>query len=127
MLLKITLSALALTTLMLSPAKSLLAEEQSGGISAAAVGQLDLANKLVALGDARHDPILLIAAVKLYKGLSDDPVGVSAESHEQAKILERAKSMSNGRADITGLVEDMKAAGSRGCSVRYGCQNPYTR
>ena len=49
------------------------------GPSAATIEQLALANKLIALGDARKDPVLLIAAAKLQKSLSTEAAGYLIE------------------------------------------------
>lgn len=39
-------------------------EAKSAALSPAVIEQMDVANKLIALGDARKDPLLLIVAAK---------------------------------------------------------------
>ncbi len=59
------------------------------GVSPAAVEQMHVINQLIGLGDARKDPILLLAAAKLQKSLSDNAVATSTESHASKDVLKR--------------------------------------
>ena len=77
---------------------------------AAATEQANLINKLIAYGDARHDPILLLAAAKLQKSLSDSGAPTSAESSKTEDVLQRAKKNSSGSKEIAALAEDIKAS-----------------
>lgn len=82
--------------------------EESSVISPDVISQRNLANKLVALGDARKDPLLLIAAAKIQKNL-DLPPGQACCEHpvDVQAILERARKYANGRSDIVGLADDV--------------------
>ncbi|TLS78251.1 hypothetical protein FE236_00385 [Mariprofundus erugo] len=103
-------------------------KEEAKGISPAAIEQLNMINKLVALGDARHDPLLLIAAAKLQKEMSDEAVGAPNKSVATDDVLARAKSLANGRKDIAGLADDVAAEKSKGyySNGYYHSSNGYT-
>ena len=86
--------------------------------SPATIEQLNIVNKLIALGDARKDPILLMAAASLQKSMGMDEVAVVAKSTAPDDVLERAKAMSGGRKDLTAIVEDLIGVKSKGASWR---------
>lgn len=83
-------------------------------LTPAVVEQLDVANKLIALGDARKDPILLIAAAKLQKSLSPEAAGNPAQSTATNDVLDRAKKLASGRKDLIGLADDVAAQKTKG-------------
>lgn len=85
-----------------------------GGLTPAVVEQLDVANKLIALGDARKDPVLLIAAAKLQKSLSTEAAGSPTQSTAPNEVLERAKKLAAGRKDLVGLADDVAAQKTKG-------------
>jgi len=84
------------------------------GLTPAVVEQLDVANKLIALGDARKDPIMLIAAAKLQKSLSPEAAGNPAQSTATNDVLDRAKKLASGRKDLIGLADDVAAQKTKG-------------
>lgn len=92
------------------------AEEKpaEGGLTPAVVEQMDVANKLIALGDARKDPVLLIAAARLQKSLSAEAAGNPTESTAPNAVLERAKKLAAGRKDLIGLADDVAAQKTKG-------------
>ncbi len=94
-------------------------------LSPAAMEQLVLANKLAALGEARQDPVLLMAAVRLRQGLSDDVVGLAGEGTATSDLIAKAKALAGDDKTAAAMADGLSAMSSRGCSVRYGCQNPY--
>lgn len=100
------------------------AGDKDGGISAAAIDQLALANQLISLGDQRNDPLLLIAGAKLQKTLSAEPLKLSDKSFKTADVLARAKEMAGDRADLTGLADDVSAMGTKGTKI-YNYSNGY--
>ena len=57
---------LAVAAMLAVNAGAVLAQDEKG-LSPAVVQQLDLINRLVALGDARKDPLLLLAAASIQK------------------------------------------------------------
>lgn len=85
-----------------------------GGLTPAVVEQLDVANKLIALGDARKDPVLLIAAAKLQKSLNPEAAGSPAQSTATNDVLDRAKKLAAGRKDLIGLADDVAAQKTKG-------------
>jgi hypothetical protein len=93
------------------------AEEQ--GLTPAAIAQMDLVNQLIAYGDARKDPVLLIAAAKLQKSISPTGAAESTESHAPADVLARAKTYAAGDKTLEGLAEDVAAASSKGYHYNY--------
>lgn len=84
------------------------------GLTPAVVEQMDVANKLIALGDARKDPVLLIAAAKLQKSLSAVAAGTPAQSTATNDVLDRAKKLAAGRKDLIGLADDVAAEKTKG-------------
>lgn len=115
----------AATAVLLTLATVKASADDTAVLSPAALDQLTIAEKLIALGRANHDPLLLIAAAQIRNTLSDEAVGLPEERTDQESLLEEARQLSNGRKDLIGIADDIAAQRSKGCSVRYGCQNPY--
>lgn len=94
-----------------------MAEENTAGVQASAQAaeteQANLINKLIAYGDARHDPVLLLAAARLQRTLSDTVVPASAQSAKTEAVLERAKLAGNNNKDIAGIADDIKSSKSK--------------
>ncbi len=86
--------------------------------SPAVIEQMDLANKLIALGDARKDPLLLIVAAKLQKSLGAESASAPAQSGATDDVLDRAKKLSAGRKDLVGIADDVAAAKSKSGEYR---------
>ena len=110
----ITLAAAAVLTLNAGTA---LAQDEKG-LSPAVVQQLDLINRLVALGDARKDPLLLLAAASIQKNLGTSTEVLPAKSTAPDEIMARAKALSVGRKDLMDLAEDLGATKAKGASWR---------
>ncbi len=111
------LTSLALCAFILvSGMSQVIAEEktQASALSSAAIEQVYLINKLIDLGDARKDPILLLAAAKLQKSISQDAVAASPESYALKDVLARVKKLAKGRQDIAGLADDVTASKTKG-------------
>lgn len=113
------------TALFLSAATVQAYAAEEAVLSPAAMEQLSLAEKLIALGRANGDPLLLITAAQIRNTVSDRSIDLPEERTSQAALLDEAKALANGRADLTGIADDIAATRAKGCSVRYGCQNPY--
>lgn len=92
---------------------------ESPGLTPAVVAQLNMANKLIALGDARKDPLLLIAAAKIQKNLGVESADLPPQDNATKSVLERAKSLSAGRKDLIGIIDDILAMRSK--SSREDC------
>jgi hypothetical protein len=87
-------------------------------LSPAVVQQLDLVNKLIALGDARKDPILLLAAASIQKSLGTDNNVLPAKSTAPDDVLLRAREMSVGRPELLNIANEVSAVKSKGASWR---------
>ena len=87
-------------------------------MSPAIVQQLDLINRLVALGDARKDPILLLAAASIQKSLGTDAETLPSKSTAPDDILARAKALSVGRKDLLTMADDIGGTKAKGGSWR---------
>ncbi len=87
-------------------------------MSPAVVQQLDLINRLVALGDARKDPLLLLAAASIQKSMGTDVETLPSKSTAPDDIIARAKALSNGRKDLLEVANDVGAAKAKGASWR---------
>ncbi len=118
---KSLISMLAGALLALSAGPGLADDTPSAGL----IEQLALANKLIALGDARKDPLLLIAAARIQKGLDDQAIAAPAADAATRAVLDRARSYANNRKDLIGLVEDVAAQKSKGYA--FDCAEPQNR
>jgi hypothetical protein len=114
---KTRLMTLAAVAVMALPAGSALAQDEKG-LSPAVVQQLDLINRLVALGDARKDPLLLLAAASIQKSLGTSAEVLPAQSTAPDDIMSRAKALSVGRKDLLDLAADLGATKAKGASWR---------
>ena len=109
---------LAVAAMLAVSAGAVLAQDEKA-LSPAVVQQLDLINRLVALGDARKDPLLLLAAASIQKSLGTDAaVTLPSQSTAPDAILARAKAFSIGRKDLMDLAEDVGAIKAKGASWR---------
>jgi hypothetical protein len=100
------LATLALAAALTSFAAPGLAQEEKA-MPPAVVQQLDLINRLIALGDARKDPLLLLAAANLQKNLGGETSVLPTESTAPQDVLARAKALAGSRAEYAGLVNDL--------------------
>lgn len=82
--------------------------------SPAVIEQMDIANKLIALGDARKDPLLLIVAAKLQKSFGAEAASTPTQSADTKAVLERAKKLSAGNKELIGIADDVAAQKSKG-------------
>ena len=109
---------LAVAAMLAVSAGAVLAQDEKA-LSPAVVQQLDLINRLVALGDARKDPLLLLAAASIQKSLGTDAAAtLPSQSTAPDAILARAKAFSIGRKDLMDLAEDVGAIKAKGASWR---------
>ena len=110
--------SLAVAAVLAINAGTALAQDEKA-LSPAVVQQLDLINRLVALGDARKDPLLLLAAASIQKSLGTDAAAtLPSQSTAPDAILARAKAFSIGRKDMMDLAEDVGATKAKGASWR---------
>jgi hypothetical protein len=114
---KSNLLTLAVAGLLVLNAGGAMAQDDKG-LSPAMVQQLDLVNRLVALGDARKDPLLLLAAASIQKSMGTDSATLPTQSTAPDDVLSRAKAMAAGRKDITSMVDEVSAAKPKGASWR---------
>lgn len=105
-------TTIAASILALSLGTGAVAQEQP--LTPAAAEQIVLAEKLVRYGEARRDPILLIAAARIAKGISAEGPAPAAKLPTLDDILAAAVEYSDGDAAIATMVEDVKAAQSKG-------------
>lgn len=104
------ISMLASVLLALIAAPSLADDAPSAGL----IEQLELANKLIALGDARKDPLLLIAAARIQKSLDNQAIAAPAADAATRSVLDRARLYAGNRKDLIGLADDVAAQKSKG-------------
>ncbi len=114
---KRTLVTLAASLALLSAGPGL--AQSSQNLSPAMVQQLALVNHLVALGDARQDPLLLLAAASLQKRLGDDGAALPTQSTAPDELVARAKAMAQGRGEVLAVAEQVGAAKPKGASWRF--------
>ena len=89
--------------------------------SPAVIEQIQLATTLARYGEARKDPILLLAAAKIAKGLSPDTVPAAEALPTMDDLLNQATEYGEGDELVAGVIEDIKASQSKGyCYGPYG-------
>lgn len=93
--------------------------------SAGLIEQLALSNKLIALGDARKDPLLLIAAARIQKTLDNQAIAALVADTATRSLLDRARQYAGNRKDLIGLVDDIAAQKSK--SYALDCAEPQYR
>lgn len=98
--------------------------EEKKTLTPGIVEQIDIAAKLTNYGVERGDPLLLLAAAKMIATLSPE-AAASATPLTPAELVEKAKSVSAGSAEIAKLADDISAEASRGLcygpGTYYGC------
>lgn len=118
---KIAFAAVALALPLLS---STVWAEEKETLTPGIVEQIDIAAKLTNYGVERNDPVLLLAAAKMIATLSPE-AAASTSPLTPAELVEKAKSVSAGSAEIAKLADDISAEVSRGLcygsGTYYGC------
>jgi len=90
------------------------AEDKAGDLTPAAAEQIVLVSALARYGEARHDPILLIAAARLAKGVTADAPPAAAKLPTMEELLADATEFADGDEFVLGLVADVRATQSKG-------------
>jgi hypothetical protein len=97
-----------------------LAEEQKP-LTPAAIEQIQLAGTLARYGGARKDPILLLAAAKIAKGISPEGAPSAEKLPTMDELLASAEEYAEGDELVLGVIGDIKAEQSKGyCYGSYG-------
>ena len=111
------LAAAALAAAFVLPATA----QDQGAQSPAVLEQIQLASTLARYGEARQDPILMLAAAKIAKGV--DPVGAppADELPTMDDMLGGAQMYSNGDELVTKTIGDIQGQQSKAyCYGPYG-------
>ena len=97
--------------------------QEDKGITPGVTEQIMMAERLVSLGKARNDPMLLIAALRLRNNLSQDAMPPVEKFSSKEEILEAVNGMVEGRDDLKELIKDEASSSSRGyCYPSWGRQ-----
>jgi hypothetical protein len=97
-----------------------LAQDQQAP-SPAAVEQMQLASTLARYGEARKDPILLLAAAKIAKGFTAEGAPPAEKLPTMDEMLQAAEEYAEGDELVLGVIADIKAEQSKGyCYGPYG-------
>lgn len=112
-------SILAGVTLALTAAPSLAEGANPSGL----IEQLALANRLIALGDAHKDPLLLIAAARIQKGIDNQNISVPTVDVSTKSVLDRARQYAGNRKDLIGMADDVAAHKSKAHTL--DCAEPH--
>ena len=89
------------------------AQAEEADLTPAAMSQIAMSEALVALGKARGEPLLILAAVRLRATL-DGPVGpTGAEFTSQEDMIAAAKELAAGDEALIGVIDDVAASSSR--------------
>lgn len=79
--------------------------------------QVMLSEELIALGLARNDPILMLAAMRIRSSLDDDTIAMTTAFTDKEALLDAARAAAAGQDDLLGLIED--AATEKGRTFCY--------
>jgi len=83
--------------------------------------QIMLSEDLIALGLARNDPILMLAALRLRATLDEDTIAMATEFTDKASLLDAARAAAAGQDALLGLIEDAATEKGRGfCYPSWG-------
>ena len=97
------------------------ADDAPAPITPAAVEQIQLVETLARYGQARHDPLLMIAAARLAKNMSDEAPPPATKIPAIEEMLESAKGYAKGDDFMLSLIESMRAPQNRAyCYGPYG-------
>jgi hypothetical protein len=87
----------------------------------AEIEQIQLVDTLARYGEARKDPILLLAAAKLAKGVSQEAAPPAKALPTLDDLLKQAEEYGEGDELVAGVIEDIKASQSKAyCYGPYG-------
>lgn len=107
-----TFLAATLTVAMIGLAGVVQAEEQK--ISPAASEQVMMAEKLAALAEARKDPLLMLAALRMRSTLDDTAMPTPEGFSTTEELAARAKAMAEGDDSLSAVIADVEAEAGRG-------------
>lgn len=88
------------------------AEEQR--ITPAASEQVMMAERLAALAEARKDPLLMLAALRMRASLDDTAMPVPQGFSSTEELTARARALAEGDDAMTALLADVEAEAGRG-------------
>lgn len=88
--------------------------QQSGPVTPSMLEQLTIADKLIAYGAERKDPILILAAVQLRSNLADSGGQAAGAATSTEDALKLAAEYAGANAGIKQLIEEIQSTGSRG-------------
>jgi hypothetical protein len=94
-------------------------------LTPAAIEQMNLANQLIALGEARKDPLMLIVAAKIQKSLGAESPALAKQGTESKTLLDNARKYAAGRKDLIGLADDVAAEKSKDCTYCTSADKKY--
>jgi hypothetical protein len=104
-------SLIAAAALSLATALPLAAQDAT--MTVTQLADIATAERLIALGEARGEPLLILAALRLRATMGGaEPEGVAGMMEDEA-ALARARELAGGDEALTGLIDDVAAAGSR--------------
>lgn len=114
----------AMVALALPLASSAAWAEEKRTLTPGIVEQIDIVAKLTNYGVERGDPLLLLAAAKLIATLSPE-AAASTSPLTSDELVEKAKAVSGGSAEIARLADEISSEASRGLcygsGTYYGC------
>jgi hypothetical protein len=113
------IAASAIAAALIMPA--LAQDDSQGPPTPAAVEQMQLASTLARYGEARRDPVLLLAAAKIAKGMTPDAPPPSTTLPNLTDMLNHAEEYSNGDETVMGEINTLRDQQSKAyCYGPYG-------
>jgi hypothetical protein len=98
--------------------------EEAPKMTPAVAEQLDLASTLTNYAVARNDPLLMLAAARLLKGITADGVA-AAPAMSPDDLVAKAKEVAGSDSELGAVADDIAAEGGRGLcygpGTYYGC------
>ncbi len=98
---------------VLSLSSVLAVHAEEADLTPVTMAQITMSEQLMALGQARGEPVLILAAVRLRATLDGASAAPSAEFTTQEAMIAAAKKLAEGDDALTGVIEDVAAQSSR--------------
>lgn len=86
---------------------------QDNDLTPAAMAEIAMSEHLFAIGKARGEPVMMLAALRMRDTLGMDSAAPAAEFTSKEDMLSAAREAAGSDSALLGVIEDVAASGSR--------------
>jgi len=86
---------------------------QDNDLTPAAMAEITMSEQLFAIGKARGEPVMMLAALRMRDTLGMESAAPAAEFTSKDDMLAAAREAAGGDTALLGVIEDVAASGSR--------------